>query len=74
MILTQIYQVKDNKVIINLPAAFKNKKKLLVTLNDVADSQANKLDMLKKAAKDPLFLADIAEINNDFQPVEHENL
>ncbi|MBX2931597.1 MAG: hypothetical protein KF781_06620 [Chitinophagaceae bacterium] len=74
MTLTKIYQVENDKVVIDLPEAFKNKKQLLITLNDVTDSKIHKLNMLKKAAKYPLFLADVAEINNEFSTVEHENL
>jgi len=74
MTLTRIYQVEDNKVIISLPAIFRNRKELLITVNDVVDSKISKLNALKKAAKDPLFLANIIEINNDFSAVEYENL
>jgi hypothetical protein len=74
MTLTRIYQVENNRVIINLPVAFRNQKKLLITLNDATNNKNAKLNALKKAAKDPLFLADITEVNNDFSIVEHENL
>ena len=74
MILTKTYQVADNKVIISLPAIFHNRKELLITVNDVAENKNAKLNALKNAAKDPLFLADIREINNDFSAVEYENL
>ncbi|MBX2967689.1 MAG: hypothetical protein KF845_16225 [Cyclobacteriaceae bacterium] len=58
MTLTKIYKVEDNKVIINLPAEFRNKKKLLITVNDIDDSKNSKLSVLKQAVKDPLFLSD----------------
>jgi hypothetical protein len=47
MTLTKIYQVEDNKVIISLPAIFRNRKELLITVNDVADSKISKLNALK---------------------------
>jgi len=74
MTLKKIYQVEDNKVIISLPTNFRDRKELFITVNDVADSKIVKLNTLKKAAKDPLFLADIMEINKDFSGVEYENL
>ena len=30
--------------------------------------------MMKLAAKDPLFLADLKEVNDDFEGIEHETL
>ncbi len=69
-----IYEVNDNQLIINLPKEFKNKMKVLVTIDDVTDSYANKLLMLKQAATDPLFLSDVEEVRNDFDLVDSENL
>jgi len=43
MILTEVYQVEDNKVTINLPDIFRNRKKLRITVNDVADSKISKI-------------------------------
>ena len=74
MVLTEVYQVEGNKVTINLPDIFRNRKKLRITVNDVTDSKISKINALKKAAEDPLFLADIIEINNDFSAIEYENL
>ena len=69
-----IYEVNDNQLIINLPKEFKNKMKVLVTIDDVTDSNAAKLLMLKQAATDPLFLSDVEEVRNDFDLVDSENL
>jgi hypothetical protein len=69
-----IYEVNDNQLIINLPKEFKNKMKVLVTIDDVADSNAAKLLMLKQAATDPLFLSDVEEVSNDFDLVDSENV
>lgn len=69
-----IYEVTDNQLIISLPKEFKNKTKVLVTIDDVTDSSATKLLLLKKAAMDPLFLADIEEVRNDFDPIDNEDL
>lgn len=69
-----IYEVNDNQLIISLPKEFKNKTKVLVTIDDVIDSNATKLLLLKQAATDPLFLADVEEVRNDFEPIDNEGL
>ncbi|MFN7258638.1 MAG: hypothetical protein ACK5TU_01955 [Cyclobacteriaceae bacterium] len=69
-----IYEVNDNQLIINLPKEFKNKMKVLVTIDDITDSYAGKLLLLKQAATDPLFLADVEEVRNDFDPIDNEAL
>ncbi|MCA6381018.1 MAG: hypothetical protein IM574_08220 [Cytophagales bacterium] len=69
-----IYEVIDNQLIIHLPKEFKNKMKVLVTIDDVTDSTATKLLLLKQAATDPLFLADVEAVNIDFSPIDNEGL
>jgi hypothetical protein len=48
--------------------------KVLVTIDDVTDSTATKLLLLKQAATDPLFLADVEAVRNDFSPIDNEGL
>lgn len=63
MTFEKTYEVqKDNKLIINLPESFKTKKRVKVTIEDVDENRQKKIKMLRKASKDPLFLADISEI------------
>ena len=62
----------NNQVIITLPDQFKQKKKVRVIIEDLNDEQADKIKLLKKASKDPLFLADIDEINEDFKNIDKE--
>lgn len=69
-----IYEVNDNQLVINLPKEFKNKKKVLVTIDDMSDTHTNKLLLLQQAAKDPLFLADVDEVGSDFSSIEGEGL
>jgi hypothetical protein len=69
-----IYEVIDNQLIIHLPKQFKNKMKVLVTIDDVTDSTATKLLLLKQAATDPLFLADVEAVRTDFSPIDNEGL
>ncbi|MBN8702941.1 MAG: hypothetical protein J0M08_07745 [Bacteroidetes bacterium] len=70
MTLRNIYEVKNNQLIINLPDSFRNKKKLLVTVDDSVDTKTQKLELLKKAVNDSLFLDDIKSVNDDFQSIE----
>ena len=74
MILRQICEVKNNQLSIILPADFKDKQKVLVIVDDAPTIQSQKQQMMKQAAKDPLFLADINEINDDFNAIENGNL
>jgi hypothetical protein len=47
---------------------------VLMDANDSKSPVDNRRDMLKRAAKDPLFLADIAEITDDFKHSDAELL
>lgn len=66
--------VKNNQIILTLPPDFRDKKQVVVYVDDQIDVKSQKLDELKMAAKDPLFLADIQEIHADFDSIEHETL
>jgi len=61
-----ICPVNDNQIILTLPPDFSNKKQVTVYVDDQVDSRSQKLEFLKMASKDPLFLADIKEIQQDF--------
>jgi hypothetical protein len=74
MTYRKVYSVENNKVIINLPDDFKGKKQVLIVVDDLADTKEQKLELMKQASKDPLFLADIKEIQDDFDSIDHENL
>ena len=58
-----ICPVKNNQVTVTLPPDFTDKKQVTVYVDDRVDSRSQKLEALKKVAHDPLFLADIKEIN-----------
>lgn len=72
MTLRQIYTVKNNRLVIQLPDSLSGRKKLLVTLEDTLDEHEEKLLLMAKAAVDPLFLEDLREVNEDFKDVEGE--
>jgi hypothetical protein len=73
MVLKQIYNTDNkNQILINLPESFRKKKRVLVVINDSVDSKAEKMELMKKASKDPLFQADIEAITNDFRNIDSE--
>lgn len=74
MTYRQVCNVNNNQVIITLPADFKGKKQVTVVVDDLVDTKIQKLAMLKNASEDPLFLADIAEIQHDFDSIDNETL
>ena len=73
MIHTQQYKVLDTRLVITLPGSFKNKR-VIVTITDVPDKVQDKMALMKMGAVDPLFLADLKEVNDDFESIEHETL
>ena len=50
------------------------KQQVTVVIEDVIDTKAQKLEQLKGALNHPLFLADIKEVQNDFDAVDPETL
>ena len=75
MVHKQIYNINNqSQLIINLPESFRKKKKLMVIVDDSVDSKDKKLQKIKLAANDPLFLSDINEITDDFEFTDKEVL
>ncbi|PSR54802.1 hypothetical protein AHMF7605_15465 [Adhaeribacter arboris] len=74
MKLKQIYDVSNNQLIINLPESFSNKRRVLVIIDDDIDEVNEKLLLLKQATNDPLFLADIQEVKEDFNFIDSETI
>jgi len=75
MTFEKTYELNDKKqLIIRLPDSFKSKKRVKVTIEDADDDKAAKIKLMKKASKDPLFLSDIQEIQNDFKYSDSEEL
>ena len=72
MTLRQIYTVENNQLVITLPDSFKGKNRLLVTVEDSADTTSEKLRLLAQASTDPLFISDIMEISEDFKNSDTE--
>ena len=74
MTYRQVCSVNNNQVIVILPAGFSDKKQVTVMIDDQVDTKAQKLEELKKAVNDPLFLADVKEIHQDFDSIDSETL
>jgi hypothetical protein len=72
MTYKQVCKVNNNQIIITLPEDFKNKKQVTIMIDDEVDTKTQKLEMMKQAAKDPLFLSDIKEIQHDFDSIDNE--
>ncbi|MDO8930424.1 MAG: hypothetical protein Q7W54_15730 [Bacteroidota bacterium] len=71
MIVKQIYNTKNKKqLMINLPENFKGQDRILVVLDDSVDTNAKKMELMKKASNDPLFLADISAISDEFRNID----
>lgn len=66
--------VNDNQITVTLPPGFGDKTQVTVVVDDFVDSKASKMEMLKNASKDTLFLSDIKEIHEDFDSIDHESL
>jgi hypothetical protein len=66
--------IKDNQVILTLPPDFKNKKEVTVFIDDQVDTKSLKVEALRAASNDPLFLADIKEVLEDFNLIDHETI
>ena len=72
MTYKQVCKVNNNQIINTLPDDFKNKKQVTIVIDDEVDTKTQKLEMMKQAAKDPLFLSDIKEIQHDFDSIDNE--
>jgi hypothetical protein len=74
MTFEKAYDIHNNQLVINLPEKFKTRKRVKVIIEDIDEERELKIEMLKKATKDPLFLADIADVNSDFEYSDRELL
>lgn len=72
MTVKQIHKIKGDQLIIDLPESLRSSgKEVLVTIEDTTTIQ-KKIALMKKAAKDPIFLKDLEEIKSDFESIDFE--
>lgn len=69
MTYRQTYKVTDNTLVITLPFAFRDKQ-VVVTIDDMGVERNDKLSLMKQASLDPLYLADMNEVNEDFKKAD----
>lgn len=70
MSVEQIVKVPENgQLTIQLPSAL-NSKKVKVVIDEVDEDREAKVALLRKAATDKLFLADMEEVSRDFDGIE----
>jgi len=74
MTFERTYEIHNNQIIITLPNSFRNKKRVRVIVEDVDQHHSDKINLLKNASTDPLFLADINEVNEDFEKSDNESI
>jgi hypothetical protein len=74
MTFERTYEIQNNQLIITLPNSFRNKKRVRVIVEDVDQNHSDKMNLLKKASTDPMFLADINEVSDDFENSDNESL
>lgn len=73
MTFEQTYELgKDNELRIKLPENFRQGKKVRVVVEEIDINRNQKIKMLEDAANDPLFLADVQKICEDFKHVDAE--
>ena len=74
MTFSKICPISNNQVTITLPLDFKDKKKVFVIIDDQLNPKSQKIELLKLAMKDPLFLTDLKEIHQDFDFIDNGTL
>jgi len=67
MTFEKTYELKNNELTIKLPRKFKSIKRVRVIVEELESEREQKLKLLRKAATDSIFNADIEEIKEDFR-------
>ena len=73
MKVSHIYEVTNNRIIIELPDSLKNQKTIRVTMENTLSKQ-DKINQLSLSANDPLFQADMKSVQDVFQDIDFENI
>lgn len=62
MTFEKTYEARVKELTIKLPKEFQSKERVRVIIEEIDESRQEKIEILKNASKDPLFLSDIEEI------------
>ena len=74
MIVKQVYNIESSgQLTITLPESFRKKKQILVVLDDSEDTRADKMKIMRSAADDPMFIADVEKSSSDYKYTDSEN-
>lgn len=73
MTWTKVIDVQKDQLILNLPDTFRSRK-VRVVVEDIGESWEAKMQRMKLAQNDPLFLADLDEVQTDFDFSDNELL
>ena len=73
MKVSHIYEVTNNRIIIELPDSLKNQKTIRVTMENTLSKQ-DKINQLSLSANDPLFQEDMKSVQDVFQDIDFENI
>jgi hypothetical protein len=67
---------KDHKVILEIPEVFKEDELLEIIIRSKGKllNKKEKLEIMKEAVLDPMFMEDLKEVNEDFQSIESEEI
>jgi hypothetical protein len=74
MTFEKTYELKNNELTIKLPKKFKSIKRVRVIVEVMESEREQKLKLLRKAATDSIFNADIEEVKEDFQFSDKESI
>ena len=66
MTWTKVIDLRQTELVLTLPEGFSSKK-VRVVVEDLGESRVAKIEQMKAAEPDPLFQADIDEIQADFR-------
>ena len=74
--LKKTYRIpKDRELKIKLPVSFEVDKKVIVAEEkDISAKYKKKVELMKKAASDPLFQEDVKIVMDDFSNIDFESL
>lgn len=73
MIWTKIIDVQKEPLVLNLPHTFRSKK-VRVIVEDISEAWAKKIQQMQLSQNDPLFQADLDEVQADFKRTDNELL
>lgn len=73
MAFEKTYDIQENnEVIVKLPPRFKTQKRVRIIIQEIDQEREEKINLLRKAVNDPIFLSDIKEVSEDFENADKD--